>query len=203
MIKPKTLLLFALALAVATALIGTGTASADIVCTKNETPCNNVITKLEASINANAKFTDTNGNLIAECQGSKLIWNIESHESGKAASGKLSSLTWAGCTIGGTGVTVTTETLGKLFVKNKTGTTNGTLEDEATVLTINLPLYGDCFYSLGTTSFGTFLSGGNPTLSVNAVINKSKAMPEACPGSLKFSADYAITNHKEAYVHTN
>lgn len=203
MTRPKMLCLLAMATATATALIGSGTAAADIVCTKAETACNNVITKIEASISANAKFTDTNGNTIAECQGSKLIWNIESHESGKAASGKLSSLTWAGCTIGGTGVTVTTETLGKLFVKNKTGTTNGTVEDEATVVTLNLPLYGDCFYSFTTSSFGTFLSGGNPTLSVNAVINRSKGIPEACPQTLKFSADYAITNHKEAYVHTN
>jgi hypothetical protein len=202
MTRLKMLCLLAVATAIATALIGSGTAAADIVCTKNETPCNNVITKIEASITANAKFTDTNGNTVAECQGSKLIWNIESHESGKAANGKLSSLTWAGCTIGGIGVTTVTESLGKLFVKNKTGSTNGTLEDEGTLVTLNLPLFGDCSYGFGTTMFGTFLSGGNPTLGVNSVVNKLKG-PEACPNSLKLTADYAITNHKEAYVHTN
>lgn len=195
----KTLGLSVIAVAALMALIGTGTASATVICKNNlnTEKCSEpypVGTEGTASLQESAKLEDTSGNTLDTCTGSTVTGKLKSQGSGEPALSELTALTWSGCTF-------TTKTLspgsGELtWIK---GTDNGTLVTRATEVTINISGFS-CTYGTGSgIDMGT-TAGGNPgSLTISVIIPKTSG-GFICPSSVRFSAKYIATSPTNAWV---
>jgi hypothetical protein len=197
----KMLGLAAVAAGALMAFVGAGTASADFLCTANETPCSaaHTITKIESSlVGGTAKLETTEGTVLDTCTGGTVVGNIEESGAGKTVSGKITSLTWSGCTN-----TTTTIKTGKLDVDNIAGGTNGTVTGTESEVTVNGIFGVSCVYGVGAgTDLGTLQSGANASLTISAIVNKTSG-GFACPSDTRWTAEYRITNHSSVFVHNS
>lgn len=169
----KVLGLGLLAAAALMAFIGTGTASATVLCSTTSTPCNGVYkatTKWDASLIGKAIIEKTDGTKLSECQ--EGTFNGEISKAGNAKETVLlgvGGLTWGKCSI-----PTETVTWGELEVHAIAGTDNGTVTATKTEVTIWLS-GADCIYGAGEgVHFGT-LTGSftDPILDVNATLPRT------------------------------
>lgn len=192
-------MLLGLTAVMAMALMSTGVnmASADELCTKNETPCaaGNVVTKLEQSLTGSLAAENTEGTVMETCTGSTISVSIEEQGTNKAASGKVTGLSWSNCAHG-----ATTVKLGRVEIRNIAGTTNGTVVGKESEVTISF-LGISCVYGPGSgIDLGTLKGGSPSTFALNAVFGKV-AGGFLCPPDARWTAEYKLTNHAELYVH--
>jgi hypothetical protein len=202
----KMLGLAAVAAAALMAFVGAGTASADELCTKSETPCAaaNRITQIHATLEpgTSAKLEDTNGNTLDTCtEATVLITNIKqgagvSPITGSSTAGEI---TWGSA---GTACSFTTDTItGASYAASQATGGGTTLKASGAEVTINTGLFGSCIYKTGTgLDLGTVSQGGK-TLAINVVVERASGF--VCPSTAKWNATYTVTNHTAVFYHKN
>jgi hypothetical protein len=202
----KMLGLAAIAAMALTAIIGAGTASATELYTYTSSgPAETVAvnTEIVSSLKSgtSALLKDTGGSTNDTCTGSEVKGKIENTggktSEGKHPSGKISALTFTGCTH-------TTDVLakGSLEIKNIAGTTNGTVISKEAQVTVQSTVFGiSCTANTGTgTTIGTLTgvksSTEHATMDINGVIN----MGAFC-GDSTWTGTYIVTSPTGIYPH--
>lgn len=191
------------------AFVGSSSASADVLCSVNNTPlcpAGNVVSSLESSLKAGttASLTTTAGEALVTCTESGVSGTVEKQGKEVEPEGPVSSLTWGGCNH-------TTDTVagGRLKVEtrisiNELGQevhTNTVTSSEAKV-TVSI-LGTSCTYGPGTKpiSIGDLTVGQPAIIDVNAVVNKVEGS-FLCPSDAKWVATYQITKPAGLWVST-
>jgi len=172
---------------------------APVLCTAQESPCKEANrwaggTELDFSLKSGSstQLTNTAGTeTIDKCTGSTTKGKLEKAE---GVTGPWESLTWSGCTF-----ETTTTLLGKFEVGHIAGTHNGTVKaDTETRITINGGFFGSCLYgATAGTDLGELKEGKPATLAINAVIQKLSGSAGSCPETVKWTAEYTLTEPKE------
>lgn len=166
------------------AFLGATTASATVLCKKNQTSaCTEKVAKgktITFSAEGSTSLTDAFGGLVATCTGSTVSGSITNEGSSTTAVvGSITTLGFTGCnhpvtTKNTSGV----ETLGTLEVSNIAGSDNGTVKSNDTTVTIDESPLGTCHFLTSNTKIGT-LTGkdhpgnatpGTPTFDIEASI---------------------------------
>lgn len=196
----KMLGLAAVAAMALMAWVGAASASADVLCTENNTPaCAKPITSLVATQVGSAALKDTSGNVLDTCTGAETKGTVEKQGEGVEPEGPITSLTWSGCT-------QTTKTLapGRLKVETRE-TSPGVFVHTvtATGTEVTISVFGgllDCVYGPGATplSLGDLTLGKPAILHINTVIPLIKG--SGCPATGRWEATFQITNHSEVWI---
>jgi hypothetical protein len=207
-----------LALAATSAIVaffvGTGTASATVLCKATETPCSEA-NRLQATAQINADLTPatsvlfetTFGFTTVTCSGSALTAIVE--KAGGASEATFLSipsagLTWSGCTSG-----VSSTSTGEWEVQYKEGTDNGTVFDNTNLFGKRFAItLGECTYAPSWGSHIGLLTGGAgkagewtsaPKIDIHTRLVRSKG-PETCLEDVMWTATYSITKPAPMYV---
>jgi hypothetical protein len=180
----KILGLAAMALAALMAMAGTASATT-LTSPKGSTYTSNIVATSEGNVTLTSVF---GGFGAVTCSHSEVIGKVEKHGTGVTVSGKISSLTFTGCT--GGEVTSPVATPGSLEIHNISGSPNGLLTSSGAEIIIHKTAFGTCTFKTGTgTSLGTLTgsttTGGNATLDISAVI------PSAC-GNGTWEGSYKV-----------
>jgi hypothetical protein len=199
----KMLGLAGIAAAALMALVGSGTASATVLCKNNlnTEKCSEpyaVGTKGTASLEKGVSLvlTDTEGEALNTCKESTVTGVLKSQGSGQPALSELSSITWGGCNF-----TTTTVNPGSGELTWIKGTDNGTLVTHNTEVTINTVFFGSCVYGTGSAlDMGTTVGGNPGSLTVNTVIKKLPGSNFVCPETTKLTAKYVATSPTNGWV---
>jgi len=202
----KHLKMLGLATIAALALVGTGSASATVLC---KTPLTSgcatsgwdygVGTTFHFTTKAatTGVFETTGGVVLITCTGGTLHGSL-SNTGGSAstASGLLSSWAWGTCSRA-----TNTLTLGNIEIHHEAGTDNGTLTMTGGIQWTVNTIFGSCVFGTGEALDVGTITGGNP-----ATINTGKAVvPKisgnaACPMHEVWNATYTITAPTPLYV---
>lgn len=204
----KMLSLAAVAAMVLVALLGAGSASATVLCTKYETPCPKGEdyepgTKIDATLEPETSliFKTTTGTLLNTCTSSTIEGKTSTTGSAtETVSAVLTTLTFGGCT----GKTVE-HWLGELeihYIDDPKNATKGTLTMKAT--TVTMELFGvNCVYGTGAAAhIGTFTSDDSMTYAtIDFKTNLAKQQGGFfCPTTIVWEAAYNVTSPKPLYV---
>ena len=187
-----------LAVAAAALMAFAGTASA----TTLTSPAGTTYTGEIHAVSIGHAVLHSSGISTVECS-STIAGTVESHGKGVTAKGKLSSLTFTGCT--GSNTVTEVPKKGELEIHWISGTSNGTVTaSNQEVVVFNSPLNGTCIYTTSNTNIGT-LFGGNPahltTPTGGAVITRSGGSLGAFCGSTgTWTATYEVTTPKPLLV---
>jgi hypothetical protein len=180
-----------LVILVAFAAFGAAAASATELYGSSGTLGSKTILDFSLKSGTSALLTETGGGALDTCTGSTVKGEITNAGSATTTTtGKITSLTWSGCTF-----PTATVTLGKLEVHHNSGTESGFINADAEIgVTINTVFFGSCVYGVTAgTSLGA-LTGGNPaTFEANAVAKKLSGSAFACPETSKWVATYVST----------
>jgi hypothetical protein len=194
----KIIGLAVVAVAAFMAFVGAGSASAGALCTVNTDPCpvGKTVTSIDASIVGTAELKDTAGNTFASCTVGTVAGTVEKQGEGINPQGPITSLTWGAS---GAGCNTTVDTVAKGRLEKKTE--GGAQEVWASGAEVTLVAFGvSCTYGTGAgLTIGTFDTGHDPKLTINAVPNKT-AGSFLCPSTARWSGTYTITNHTEIYT---
>jgi hypothetical protein len=194
----KTLGLAAIAAAALMASLGTGTASATVLCSTTAEPCPAgqawpAGTALDLSLEAGSSllWQDTSGNTLETCINVTLTSEITGAGSGTSTvKAKNKSLTWNECTWADK-----TIVLGGLELHKISGTSNGTLTaSEEISWTFNDTWAGSCIY--GWTSgnhIGTLTEGKPATLDLNSVIQRLSGSSFLCASTAHLIGSFTVT----------
>jgi cytoskeletal protein CcmA (bactofilin family) len=193
------------AIAAAALMAFAGSASATVLCANNAstTACSSKYaagTVIESSLSASATLETTGGTVLDTCTGGKVNGKVENAGSSTTTvSGKITSLTWEGCT-------KETKTLanGELEIHWISGTDNGTLTAKNTQVTVNGLFEGEsCIYGAGAgTDLGTVVGGTNATLLISALVPRQTGSGFLCPAETRWTASYKVTAPNPLYVAT-
>ena len=189
----KMLCLGALAVMALVAFVGAGTASATEIYSSGSTYSGSIKATLKGGT---ARLTSTSGTLLDTCTGGEVAGKIEKQGAAETASGKITSLTWTGCT-------EPTKTLvnGELEIHHITGTTNGTVTGKNSVVEVNTTIFEiPCEYTVGSAlDLGNMVGSttSNATLNINVVVPAKNSF--FCPDA-RWEAEYAVTNPTNLYV---
>jgi hypothetical protein len=204
--KYLKMLVLAAAAAVLMAFGGSGTASADELCTvpadaTNMCPAGKLITEIHATAEGSVKFEDTNGNTLITCTALTMsITDITQGTNVRPIIGHHFTITWE--------TPATTCTFRIATIVNGTFEASGasgggtTFKGKGTEWTFNTGLFGSCVYGMGPSlDLGSVATGGT-TLSINVVVSKTGG-GFACPTTAKWNGALKITNHTAVYYITN
>ncbi len=197
----KMLGLTAIAAGALVLILGTGSASATVLCSTTADPCPAgqkwpVGTTLDWSVPSgkSIKLVDTTGEELDTCSGSTLKWTITNAGSAtETVTGENEGTEWSSCTF-----PTKTLTLGKTEIHKITGTSNGTVTAEGTFeITINTVFFGSCIYGATSgVSIYDLIEGVAAETKVNAVVEKFSGSNLACPSTAKMTGDYVLTAPK-------
>ena len=162
---------------------------------KNTNPANDtqgVGTELTASLKSGSSLllTDTLGGANDTCTGSEVKGSIENPGGSTShPSGKVSSLTFSGCSH-----TTTVLANGSLEVKNIAGTTNGTVISKEARITVKSTIFAiSCVVNTGTgTTLGT-LTGAGQGESATLDVNGAVTLENGC-GDSTLTGTYLVTS---------
>jgi hypothetical protein len=181
----KMLGLGAIAAAALAAFVGTGTASATVLCSTTTSPCPEaqkypVGTRIGFSLASGTSLTWVNGGTTLEtCKEAVLKSDITNAGSATTTvKSENKTLSFNQCTFAN-GFTK----LGGLEIHNIAGTSNGTVTASSEVgWTFNNPLFGTCVYGWTTNGVvGTITEGKPATLDLNVGIVRLSGSSLACP----------------------
>lgn len=170
-----------------------------ILCKTTTTPCTNAYGK-ETTIDTDATGSvvfESGGVAIATCSGGTLKAKTENAGTNKeAVKAPIETLSWSGCS-----QTTTTVTKGSLEVQYIAGTENGTVLGKKTEVTLGI-LGTSCTYGFGEESdLGTLTGGESPVIDISTEIPKT-AGGATCPASVRWVAEYKLTELSPLYVET-
>jgi hypothetical protein len=198
----KKLGLAVVAAAALMAIVGTGTASATVICKNNlsTTACSEIYpvgTKGTASLAAGttALLETTGGELLVTCTGSTISSSIEN--AGSAATTVKSGVS----TMNFTGCNLTVDVLkgGSAELHHIAGTDNGTLTTFNTEVTVMI--FGvSCTYGSGTGLDVGITVGGNPGSMMLSTAFPRIAGGFLCPADARFTGKYVATSPTNAWV---
>jgi hypothetical protein len=200
----KILGLAAVAAAALMAFVGASTASADVLCTTNNTPvCAKgwVITELHATLKTGTKAVlESGGTSLIECSESTVKGTVEHQSHTVEPEGPITALTWGTCNH-----TADTIKTGRLKVETfepepgKIVHTVTATESEVTTFILGLT----CTYGpgAGPISLGDLTQGAPAVIDVSTTVNKT-AGGGLCPGTARWTATYQITNHTGVWIST-
>ncbi len=190
----------------ALALLGSGSASATVLCSENAVPCPegkdyNAKTNVAATLEPKTSlfFKDTGGSTFDTCKGSRIEGETETTGGvGKAVVVKLAQLSFSECTF----PTFVRE-LGKLVIEYIGPETRGTFTVTNTKVTANTVLFGSCIYGVGEPAIDIGTAKGPveetpATLTVSAVVSKLEG-GIACPSDIVWEASYYFTEPTPLY----
>lgn len=168
-----------------------------ILCKSTTTPCGDAYgkeTTIDTDVTGSAAF-ESGGSPIATCTGGTLKAKTENAGSNLAAvTAPVESLTWSGCS-----QTTTTIAKGSLEISRIAGTENGTVLGKNTQVTLGI-LGTSCTYGFGEESdLGTLTGKEIPVIDISTEIPKT-AGGFTCPASVKWVAEYKITEPAPLYV---
>lgn len=174
-----------------TAVAGTGSASAHAtLCKESTIPCGSSY-KSGEHITATAGTTRFTAGLEVTCTSSKATIEL----TGSGGEGKMTSLTFSGCTASGGACTVTAGGLPYSGEADVSGTgPNGTLTLAGGEASVNCPGVGlTCTY--GVTPLSLPIDGGSTaSLTANGVELKKTSGGFLCPSTVKWDATYSTSN---------
>jgi hypothetical protein len=192
----KAILAAVAALTVA-GIMGTGAASATVLCKTTTTPCGSPYpagTLIVPSLSGSNSLETLEGVTLDTCVSTQIKTKIE--KAGSSTStvyGPNTELIAGGCTM-----TTDTLKLGALEIHHITGTDNGTVTGLLAEVTVNTSIFGSCVYGAGTAvDIGTLLGGESPTIKVNGIVKKVSGI---CPNEARWTGEYKITEPKPLYV---
>lgn len=194
----KILGLAALAAMALAALLGTGSASATVLCKTKTTPCTSKWTKgtqIEFNLTAatSALWKTTEGLSIKTCTGAKIKGEITNEGSAtEHVKMKNTEISWTSCTV----ATVTVK-LGETEFQNITGTENGTIILKNAEFTTNDPFFGDCSYGTGAgVDLGTLTASatGDAVMDINA---RLAPVGGGCCPDVVWQESFTLTSPKE------
>jgi hypothetical protein len=190
--------LAAVAAIVLAAIIGTGTASATVLCSTTNNPCPagqgwSTGTFIDFGIPSGqkVKLADTAGGELESCSESTLKGTI-----GNAGSSTgTPTLKEVVITIGKCPFVIELHT-GALEFHNPIGSSNAIVTaDKTTELTINTVFFGSCIYGATSgTTIGALNEGKPATLTLNAVLEKFSGSGFACPETSNWTSNYTLTS---------
>lgn len=191
------------------AFVGASTASADVLCTENNTPqcpSTKVITSLHATLKSGttALLETTGGTALITCSESTISGTITNQGHGVEPEGSFTAanLTWGSCnhtadTIAGGSLKVET-------IETSPGVFKHTVTAKSAEVTVNI-LNITCTYGPGLNgniiSLGDLQQGAPATLTISTIVNKT-AGGGLCPETSRWTATYQITNHTGVWVST-
>lgn len=178
-----------LAVVVASLMALAGTAMA----TRATSPTGTLYTGTVKATSANMELHIT-GITTVKCTHSEMELTIESHGVGVTVFGKLSKLTFTGCTNGQPTSPVANrgslEVHGTLY-PNGEATSNG-----AAVVIHNTPI-GTCIFTTNSTKIGTVTGGKPAQLDVNSAAIPQTGGNPFCPSSGVWTGSYSVTTPGE------
>jgi hypothetical protein len=206
----KMLGLAVVAAAAFMAVIGAGTASATELCTTATTPCSGTMyqpgTRIDAMLETGTNAVLTTSITTVTCTASTV--NGETTSTGgattTAVTGKISGLTFTGCTrTGGEACTVTSVALGNVSVTGGAASTTAKFNFNLTSKTSAHVVCGffiNCtFYTESATLAGQNQTTGMPTIKAENIVLKKE--PEGiCPETATWTAAYEVTEPTPLYV---
>jgi hypothetical protein len=176
----KMLGLAAVAAAALTALLGTGTASATVLCHTTTTPCSQKWTtgtgvEFNLQTGTSALWQTTGGIALNTCLGGTLKGTISNQGSSTETvkiSVPASGFSWSSCTTG-------QQTIegGEIEIHAISGSDNGTITMKGFAFTTNTAQYGVCTYTAGTGAhLGTITASktGAAVIDFEVVLNKKE-----------------------------
>jgi len=195
------------------AFAGAGSASAatSTLCSTATNPCTSAYPigtvldfSLEPEKSAELVTTDKK-TVLDKCSGSTVKGKLERDSrttpTAQLAGGKLTELTWTGCTF-------PTKTLtpieGGLEVEGLAGG-NGTIKSFGEIrVTIQTVLFGSCVYGVTAgTHLGTLTEGKPATIDAEAVAKKLSGSEAACPETSLWTGKYIQTEPKETTMYVS
>jgi hypothetical protein len=198
----KTAGLLAFASAALVALMGTGSASATVLCNNNTstTACSSKIaagTEIKSKLTGSAVLETTGGTTLDTCTGGEVNGKVENAGSSTTTvSGKNSAVTWSGCT-------VETKTLapGSLEIHWVSGTDNGDVTGSGTEVTVNTGFFGACVYGPGIGKLlGRIVGAIKAVITITVTIPLTKNESGLCPSETKWTANYEVTTPSPLFV---
>jgi hypothetical protein len=170
-----------------------------ILCKATTTPCVNAYgkdTTIDADINGSTVF-ESAGTPIATCTGGTLKAKTENAGTNREpVRAPVETLSWSGC-----GQTTSTVTKGSLEIEQIEGTENGTVLGEDTEITLGI-LGTSCTYGFGEESYlGTLTGKESPVIDIDTQLPKT-AGGATCPASVRWVAEYKLTELSPLYVET-
>jgi len=196
----KMLALAAMAAGALMAFIGAGTASANVVCSTNESPCPagqkwpDHIANVDFSSEGSTRLIDVaTGETTDTCKESTLTGTFTQGTTATNPGNPIlhaTELKWTNCTF----PTKTTE-LGTLELDPIVGGKgNATVTGKNFKVTINTVLFGSCIYGTGENLSLGDLTEGNPAIFHAAVHVPFISGGFACPKTAEWNATYKITS---------
>jgi hypothetical protein len=181
----KMLGLAAIAAAALAAFVGTGTASATVLCSTTTSPCPEAQkypsgTRVGFTLTAGSSLRWINGETVLEtCKEAVLKTDITNAGSATSTvTSKNNTLSFSQCTFNNSFTK-----LGGLEIHNISGTSNGTVTAvEEVGWTFVNPLFGSCIYGWQTEKgVGTITEGKPATLDFNLGITRLSGSSITCP----------------------
>jgi hypothetical protein len=202
--KLSVVVLLSLCLGIAAA-VGTGTASAVVLCKQRTSPCPAASiypsgTALSAQLSPKtfSYFTTSLGTVL--CTGSTLAGKTTT-ASGNPLSAAITGLAFTGCTLNSLSCTVKVNGLPSTALVFAGTGGNGTLSSKFEATTS----CGTTFLcSLESNNVGFSVTGGSPAyLGVNTALSTFWAPGTICPTSVTWHADYEVTAPNPLFVIAN
>lgn len=170
-----------------------------ILCKSTTTPCTNAYgkeTTIDTDVTGSAVF-ESGSSPIATCSGGTLKAKTENAGTNQeAVKAPIETLSWSGCS-----QTTTTIAKGSLEIRRIAGTENGTVIGKNTQVTLGI-LGTSCTYGFGEESdLGTLTGQESPVIDISTEIPKT-AGGATCPASVKWVAEYKLTETAPLYVET-
>jgi hypothetical protein len=168
-----------------------------ILCKSTTTPCVDAYgeaTTIDADLNGSAVF-ESGGTPVATCTGGTIKGKTKNAGSNtEAVTADIEALTWSGCS-----QTTTTVAKGSLEIERIEGTENGTVLGKDTQITLGIS-GTSCTYGFGEESdLGALTGKEAPALDIDTDIPKI-AGGFLCPASVRFKAEYKLTEPTPLYV---
>jgi hypothetical protein len=179
------------------AFLGTGTASATVLCSTTAEPCPAgqkwpAATALDLSLESGTSllWKDTSGNTLETCRGVTLTSTItEAGNSTSTVKAKDKALTWNECTWADS-----TLAPGGVEIHKISGTSNGTLTASEEISWTFDDGLGSCVYGwTAGNDIGTITEGKPATLDLNSVIQKLGGSGVFCPATAQLTGSFTVT----------
>jgi hypothetical protein len=178
--------------------LGTGTASATVLCGNKETTKCAAPFGVGTTLKASAIVTTVIHTPFKtiECKKSTLVGKTK-NQSGVSVEGTIDELTYAECNC-----TVNVLKNGTFGIFNNAGTDNGGFVTTGTEITVNCSSpFGTihCIYLTNSTELGTVI-GGNPAKIVMEATLPAVVTNALCPEERTLTAEYEVTSPNPLYV---
>ena len=192
-----------LAVAAAALMAFAASASATTVTSPTGTPYTGKITAVsEPGAIAGTNHVVLTGPLgiNVQCNGHVEGEKVESHGKGVTAQGKITAISFTGCTNGYEVTTIPAGSRGSLEVHWDVGTENGTVTSNGTTVLIKIPFIAeDCGYVTENTDVGTITGGKPATFDISAKIRRHSG-PAICGTEGTWEGNYKVTVPGELYI---